>query len=304
MLSTPWQHHASTNSKPLISHHFGSDLLDPIGLGGDDVLYADASAVDEVAINNGSCRIIRTAEADWCFLSGLHGNPGASRVSQTEAVFADVDAALATAGFLTTDIIRTWFYLDDILAWYDDFNATRDGWFRRHGMFDSVVPVSTGIGASNHAGSAIHLDVIAVRPKGAALNYRAVASPRQCPALDYGSSFSRALALDYADRRGVLVSGTASIAQEGHTIHVGDSHAQMIETMCVIDAILSAEGCSWSDVTRGVAYYRNGDERALFAKVCTELGIPTLPVVDTAQVVCRDDLLFELEVDAWRSLPS
>ena len=66
----------------------------------------------------------------------------------------------------------------------------------------------------------------------------AVPSPLQCPALDYGSSFSRAVELVAGDHRRLFVSGTASISPEGHTLHVGDVDAQVARTMEVVEAML------------------------------------------------------------------
>ena len=52
-------------------------------------------------------------------------------------------------------------------------------------------------------------------------------SPLQCPALEYGSSFSRAAELRTPGWRRVVVSGTASILPGSHEVaHVGDVDAQ------------------------------------------------------------------------------
>jgi len=99
------------------------------------------------------------------------------------------------------DTLRTWFYLDDSLDWYGDFNRWRDELFRREKVFEKRVPASTGIGAANAEGSAILAGLLAVTFKDSQASARTVPSPLQCSALDYGSSFSRALELDCSGRR-------------------------------------------------------------------------------------------------------
>ena len=125
-----------------------------------------------------------------------------------------------------------------------------------------------------------------------------VASPLQCPALDYGSSFSRAVELNMSCHRRLFVSGTASIAPEGHTIHIGDVDAQIARTMEVVDAILCSREMDWKDVIRGIVYMRNSQDMKRYSLYCRAHCLPQMPVVTSNSTVCRDDLLFEIEVDA------
>ena len=99
-------------------------------------------------------------------------------------------------------------------------------------------------------------------------------------------------------RRTLLISGTASIAPGGETAHVGDVHKQVALTMEVVAAILRSRGMDWSNVTRGIAYFRHFDEAPALERYCQTHGISGLPLVVSAADICRDDLLFELEVDA------
>ena len=49
-------------------------------------------------------------------------------------------------------------------------------------------------------------------------------------AYDYKSSFSRGLRIDLNGLRILLISGTASIDEQGNTVHVGDFSAQLRRT--------------------------------------------------------------------------
>ena len=239
------------------------------------------------------------ADADYCCMAGvLPDDLTAPRAVQTLQVFQRMERTLAVAGMEFRDVVRTWLFLDHLLDWYGEFNAVRTEFFQKHGIFDHIVPASTGIGARNTDGAALVAGAIAIRPKHAGVTIRSVDSPLQCPAPNYRSSFSRAVELAYPDRRHLMVSGTASIAPDGSTMYLGDSEAQINLTLKVVQAILESRGMTWRSVVRGIAYFENMTDVPLFADCCRYHGITDLPVIEAHATVCRSDLLFELEVDA------
>jgi len=200
-----------------------------------------------------------------------------------------------------SNVIRTWLYLDQLLKWYDDFNEVRTDFFDEYGVFDNLVPASTGIGVSNPAGAALVSDAFAIQPKNGDVTIEAVPSPLQCPALDYKSSFSRAVEIRSAAQRSLLISGTASIHPGGATAHVGDVRKQIALTMEVVEAILKSRDMAWEDTVRGIAYFRYGADAPLLEEYCREAGLPDLPMAIAHADVCRDDLLFEVEIDAAKA---
>jgi len=237
--------------------------------------------------------------ATYCFLpSVIPTDLTASREDQTQAVFERIDRALQGVGMAFTDVARTWIYLDRLLEWYDEFNVVRTAFFDKHHIFDHMVPASTGIGAANPAGAACLIDAYAIKPKSDAMTVRAVPSPLQCAALDYRSSFSRAVEIDYPNLRELTISGTASIHPGGKTAHVDDIRKQVELTMQVVDALLKSRDLDWSDAVRGIAYFKTLEDLPVYEAVCAEMGLPRLPVALAHADVCRDDLLFELELDA------
>ena len=203
---------------------------------------------------------------------------------------------LASQGFKLTDIVRTWFYNDHILDWYDDFNGVRTAFFNEHDIFGKLVPASTGVGAGNAAGAALSLDVLAVAP-GKSVHAEVVASPLQRPANEYRSAFSRAVELSGDGGRLLLVSGTASIEPGGLTVFQGDLDGQIKLSLRVVDAIIKSRGMAWNDVSRAVLYFPDIAWMARFEPCRDVLGIPPFPAIYAHCDICRDDLLFELEVD-------
>ncbi len=236
--------------------------------------------------------------AQYCLLTGiLPPDLGASRVAQTTAVFEGIEDALQDAGMSFDNVARTWLYMDDILAWYDPFNRARDDFFRSRKVYDGLVPASTGIGSANICGAAFTACAIAVRPKHADTYVIPVTSPLQCAALEYGSSFSRAVEIGTPACRTLLVSGTASIEPGGRTAHVDDVDMQIQLTMDVVEGILKSRDMAWSDAVRTVMYLKKPEFLENWNAWLRRNRLENLPLVNIEADVCRDDLLVELEVD-------
>ncbi len=241
-------------------------------------------------------------ENDQARFFRMHGiypaDSAASRAEQTRSAFELMQAALEENGFRFTDTVRTWIYLDRLLDWYDDFNRVRTDFFKAAGIFEKLVPASTGIGAGNPFGSAILMDALAVQPKTDRVKIFEVESPLQNPALDYRSSFSRAVEMSFPTHRTLMISGTASIAPDGKTVYQDDPEMQIRLTLDVIAAILTSRGMGWQDLFRGIAYFKEMSYQDLYRRVAAEYGIPRYPLAVSHADVCRPDLLFEIEVDA------
>ena len=118
------------------------------------------------------------------------------------------------------------------------------------------------------------------------------------------SSFSRALRLDLGDYKVLLISGTASVNEEGLPEHIGDFKAQLWRTYRNITNLLEAEGMSWHDVVRTTNYLRDIErDYGEFNKIRTTfyewLGLDPLPAATGIQVrLCWETLLVEIEVYA------
>ena len=74
--------------------------------------------------------------------------------------------------------------------------------------------------------------------------------------------------------------------------------AQIDLTMRVVQAILESRGMRWQCVTRAVCYLKPGEDASAFWRYCQRQGIAQLPAAVLYNDVCRDELLFEIEVDS------
>lgn len=237
--------------------------------------------------------------ARHCLLGGFGPNSAALRApAQVQQMFGNLECALDLAGFELGDVVRTWFYNDDILAWYGDFNRVRNEHYAPVKWRTGSLPASTGVAGKNPAGAALAVAAWAMRPLEAGVGAREVGSPLQCPAPAYGSSFARAMEIDSGGWRRLLVSGTASIHPGGQTAWIGNPKKQVDLTMEVIAAILDSRGMDFRDTTRATAYFQHPLFTPYFDRWCDARDLRHVPVVYVHCDICREDLLFELELDA------
>jgi len=123
-------------------------------------------------------------------------------------------------------------------------------------------------------------------------------------AYSYGSAFSRGLRIDLNGLSILLISGTASIDDQGNTVHVGDLRGQTRRTFSNITGLLASEGATWKDIVRTTCYLRDierdykdfNEERTAFYQ---KQGMDPLPASTGIQaILCRPDLLIEIEAIA------
>ena len=244
----------------------------------------------------------------WITGSGLPVNRSGSRDLQARRAFEETQILLKSAGTAISSLARTWCYLDDILAWYPDFNSARSRFFAGVDPTNVDVqgsfPASTGIGVSPAGGDCCAVDFFAVAgctvcprsPRGCLCRH--ASAGRQRSAFEYGSSFSRASTVCTPSGRTVFVSGTAAIDEDGTTRFPGDPAAQIRMTMDCIHAVLSDLHCPVRDVTQAVAYCKDAEVEADFRRLSPRADWPWIIVRGD---ICRDDLLFEAEVTGLTS---
>jgi 2-iminobutanoate/2-iminopropanoate deaminase len=118
------------------------------------------------------------------------------------------------------------------------------------------------------------------------------------------SSFSRGMRIDLNGLVILLISGTASIDENGDSIHIGDFRAQTRRTFENITKLLESEGATWKDIVRRACDLRDierdyaafNEERTVFY---ADQGLEPLPASTGIQaILCRPELLIEIEAIA------
>jgi len=118
------------------------------------------------------------------------------------------------------------------------------------------------------------------------------------------SSFSRGMRIDLKGFTILFISGTASIDENGRSVHIGDLRGQTRRTLDNITGLLVSEGATWHDVVRTSCYLREIDrdyeafneERSAFYRL---QGLDPLPAsTGIGSRLCRPELLVEMEAIA------
>ncbi|MCY2930202.1 MAG: translation initiation inhibitor [Planctomycetota bacterium] len=269
------------------------------GVAGIELTAVSGTTVRTLSSPGGAGAVFEDEYATYCWLGGV----GPDRIDDTpeqqaRQTYANTQGLLLQAGMGLADLARTWLYNDAITAWYAQFNAVRTEHYRAAGVLERLIPASTGIGAPNPSGSALTLAGLALRPRQPGVSVQVVPSPLQGPATEYGSFFSRAVEIASPASRTLLISGTAGIDPAGETVSLGDVAGQIDCTLEVVKALLASRGMGWGDVTRAVGYFKHAADAGAFNACARRAGLGPLPLLITHCDICRDNLLFELELDA------
>ncbi|MDD2560247.1 MAG: Rid family hydrolase, partial [Bacteroidales bacterium] len=120
------------------------------------------------------------------------------------------------------------------------------------------------------------------------------ASQHLSPTQLYGVTFERGTAIEYGDRRHVLISGTASIDHQGQTMYPMDIQAQTRRMFENVEALLSEAGAGFGDLAHVIVYLRDmADYEIVKSLVISKL--PMVPSVFVLAPVCRTQWLVEME---------
>jgi enamine deaminase RidA (YjgF/YER057c/UK114 family) len=247
-----------------------------------------------------AARLVRLGTRTALHTTNLYGR-GENTYAQALDAFAASERLLAQAGMSFRDVVRTWIHLADIGHDYDALNQARREFFRRRDI--EPRPASTGVqGQPAPAGHAVSLRLDAVR-SAAPLARTPISTPTLNEAWSYGADFSRGLRVADGNAVALHVSGTASIDEDGRTVHVGDLSAQVDRMLHNIATLLAGQGASFADLISGIVYLTRPGDAPLLRTRCRERGFAGFPCVLVEAPLCRPDLLCEAEAVAMLPLP-
>ena len=216
---------------------------------------------------------------------------------QTRLLFNEYVMQLAQEGCTLADnCIRTWLFVNDVDVNYAGVVAARNKVFFTQGLTeDTHYIASTGIGGracdpqvltqmDNYAIAGIKKEQVHYLYAPTHLNRTS----------DYGVSFERGTFIDYADRRHVIISGTASINNKGQIEHPKDIVKQAHRMWDNVEALLSEAGCGYDDVGVMIVYLRDIADYDIVSRMYDE-RFPNHPRIIVHAPVCRAGWLIEME---------
>lgn len=227
----------------------------------------------------------------------IHDTESPSASGQTSRILAKHDRELQTHRLtLAEDVVRTWWFVRDIDTDYQALVEVRREFFKKHGLTEKTHFIaSTGIAGIHRQPSAkVSLDSYAIGGLAPGQVEYLNAPDHLGPTHDYGVTFERGTAVSYADRRHLLISGTASIDPAGDIVHPDDVLRQLERTLDNIGALLAAAQATFTDLMLILVYLRNSGDAPLVEEMLNR-RFPHLPKMVLHAPVCRPGWLVEIE---------
>lgn len=228
--------------------------------------------------------------------TNLQSTTGGSS-SQTREILERYEADLRHEGLNLADhCLRTWFFIRDVDTNYKGMVEARCNNFTMQRLTpDTHYIASTGIGGQPvTTESRVQMDAYAAEGLDASQQQYLYAPTHLNPTYQYGVTFERGTAVQYADRRHLLISGTASINNRGEVVHVGDIEAQTYRMLENVETLLREGGGTLSDVAQAIIYLRDVADYETVRRIFDE-RLPQMPRVITLAPVCRPAWLIEME---------
>lgn len=231
-------------------------------------------------------------------------NLAANSEYQTRLLFNEYITQLAQEGCTLKDnCIRTWFFVNDIDLNYGGVVRARNQVFFTQGLTNSTHFIaSTGIGGRQQDPNVLsQMDNYAVTGLQQEQIHYLYAPTHLNRTSDYGVSFERGAYVDYADRRQVFISGTASINNKGMIVHPKDVVQQTHRMWENVEALLHEAECTYDDVGVMIVYLRDTSDYAVVSRLYRE-RFPHKPFIIVHAPVCRPGWLIEMECMAVKGI--
>lgn len=198
--------------------------------------------------------------------------------------------------------IRTWFYVRDIDNNYAGMVTARNEVFDSHQLTkETHFIASTGIeGRFDNPAISVLMDAYAIGGiKPEQISFLKAATHLN-PTHEYGVAFERGTAVDYGDRRQIVISGTASIDNLGDIVHVGDITGQTDRAFENVESLLKEADATMNDISSLIVYLRDvADYEEVNCYM--EKYYAKLPHIIVLAPVCRPGWLIEIECIAIKA---
>ena len=236
--------------------------------------------------------------------NGSAHNLAANTEYQTRLLLNEYVMQLLEEGCkLSENCIRTWFFVNDVDLNYGGVVRARNNvFFTQDLTVHTHFIASTGIGGRqadiNVLAQMDNYAIDGIRQEQITYLYAQTHLNRTS---DYGVSFERGTRVDYADRRHVFISGTASINNKGEVMYRGDVRRQTHRMWENVEALLNEADCSYDDVSEMVVYLRDTADYQVVSELYEE-RFADKPYVIVHAPVCRPGWLVEMECMAVKKV--
>lgn len=314
--------------KKILKAYYG-ETLPATGFIHQPPIHGESMAVEITAVKGEDVHInrkdehITIVESDgirWAYVGGVEPDENIEDTyEQALNCWEKMNRILEENGFNFKQVVRTWIYErelfrndEDGIQRYDKFNKAREEFFKKVGIFKDdlkekrMYPASTGIGMSS--GSFV-MECTALSTKRGDVTVIPLENPDQVSSFRYtekvlgkGASrplFSRGMAVRIGNKKRIFVSGTASVKKEDTEYNIVGQQTET--TIDNVSGVLEQGGAGVRDITQLRVYIKD-IENYETVKTIVERRFPSVPCLYLKADVCRENLLVEIEAEAFVSL--
>jgi enamine deaminase RidA (YjgF/YER057c/UK114 family) len=256
------------------------------------------SKVDK--LQDGATLIVKRDKLSHYWTTGQTFTAGKTLYDQTHEIFNRYTAYLQSQKMVLADnVIRTWFFVQNIDAEYQGLVTARREFFAEHGLTtDTHFIASTGIeGTYTEVNAKVVMDAYAISGVRAEQIKFLEALDHLSPTYIYGVTFERGTSVAYQDRKHIFISGTASIDNQGTILFPDDVLRQLDRTLENIEALLKSAGATLKDMAMFIVYVRDFSDYHIVQQRLRE-RFKKMPIVISVAPVCRPGWLVEIEGQA------
>jgi len=197
---------------------------------------------------------------------------------------------------LAENLIRTWFFVQNVDANYNGLVKARREYFAENGLTANTHFVaSTAVEGTNaDVSTKVTMDAYSISGILPGQLKLLKALDHLCPTYVYGVTFERGTSVAYQDRKHIFISGTASIDHKGQILHPSDMPAQLDRTIENVEVLLGHAGAGLDDMCHFLVYVRElSDLQTVDKQIRQRFG--DAPVQVVLSKVCRPGWLVEIE---------
>jgi enamine deaminase RidA (YjgF/YER057c/UK114 family) len=251
-------------------------------------------------VQDGSTLLLNRGKLSHYWSTGQTNPSGKTLYDQTHGIFDHYNAYLQSQKMKIADnLIRTWFFVQNIDAHYQELVTARREFFAEHGLTsDTHFIASTGIeGTYTDVNTKVVMDAYAISGVRSEQIEFLEALDHLSPTYIYGVTFERGTSVAYQDRKHIYISGTASIDNKGNILFPGDILRQLDRTLENVEALLKTAGATLNDMCLLIVYVRDFSDYGIVQQRLRE-RFGNKPMVISIAAVCRPGWLVEIEGQA------
>lgn len=246
---------------------------------------------------NGNTLFLKRGNLTHLWTTGITNIDNNSSYVQTETILKKYIGHLKSYNLnLADNLIRTWFFVQNVDANYQGFVEARRDIFQKQGLTpETHFIASTGIeGTSSDVNAKVLMDAYAISGVHSEQIKYLSALDWLGPTHKYGVTFERGTSVAYYDRKHIFISGTASIDNIGNILNSGNILKQLDRALENVEALLKQAESTFRNVCVYIVYVRDIiDLDIVQSSMRVRFGDAPIQVV--AAPVCRPGWLVELE---------